>query len=146
MRASLGVPVNRDLVLDSWPVMEWLKERQPVVDWFDELIRSAGQDKVRLWLSSINLGEIYYNCWTEWNTARAEDTLATLRALPVQVIHPTEQDVLAAARLKGKYNIAYADCFAIVLATEIRCPVVTGDPDFLKVQRGGVLSVEWVGQ
>jgi len=53
-------------VLDSWPVMEWLKAREPVATRFDELIDLANLGRAHLLMSTINLGEVYYLSWKEW--------------------------------------------------------------------------------
>jgi len=137
---------NGTFVLDSWPVMEWLKERQPIVDQFELWIEAARRGDTHLVLSTISLGEIYYNAWNEWSETRAEVALASLRALPILIVHPTEEDALSAARIKGRYKISYADAFAAVLSLEFDAPIVTGDKDFLRLQRDGLLAVEWVGK
>jgi hypothetical protein len=51
-----------------------------------------------------------------------------------------------AADLKTLYPISYADCFAAVLARTYQASAITGDPDFLKLQSAGVLSVDWLGK
>jgi predicted nucleic acid-binding protein len=43
-------------------------------------------------------------------------------------------DVLEAARIKARYAIAYADCFAVATALREGAPIVTGDPQFKKVE------------
>jgi predicted nucleic acid-binding protein len=96
-------------------------------------------------MSSINLGEIYYNCRIEWGEERADALLLEFRKLPLLFIHPTEEDVLAAARIKGQYRCSYADAFACVVALEFSCSIITGDKDFLKMEQGGAISVEWWG-
>ena len=133
------------LVIDSWPVMEWLKEREPTAELFEQILRSARDGDRLLLLSSINLGEIYYNCWNEWDRLRADEVLDGFSDLPIHVVHPTERDVIEAARVKGRYKISYADAFATVLALEYEAPVVSGDPDFLKLRTSGLIAVEWVG-
>ena len=69
MPGSLGGPegLSSLLVIDSWPVMEWLKRRQPVSLLFRSLIETAQAGRRILLMSTINLGEIYYNCWNEWD-------------------------------------------------------------------------------
>jgi hypothetical protein len=62
MSAS-SVPSPSDspqLVLDTWPVMEWLKDRKRAADYFDLLLAKSGRSAVRLFMSRINLGEVYY--------------------------------------------------------------------------------------
>jgi uncharacterized protein len=125
--------------------MEWLKDRNPVADRFAVLLDSAEIGTSRLLLSSINLREIYYNCWKEWDEAKADAALDMLRKHPIQVIHPTEEAVLKAARVKAQYAISYADAFAVMLAVEFGGSVLTGDRDFLPLATDGVLNVDWIG-
>src|SRR5271156_1362396 len=124
MPGSLGTPgaASFILVVDSWPVMEWLKNREPAASGFQALVESAREGKQILLMSTINLSEIYYNCWNEWNEARAEDVLQVLERLPVHMLHPTQEDALAAARIKGRYKLAYADAFGAVLAMKFNAP------------------------
>jgi ribonuclease VapC len=133
------------LVVDSWPVMEWFKNRQPMANQFRTILEMARAGHPKLLLSSINLGEIYYNCWREWGEVRADEAIDLIGSLPIQVLHPTEVDVLSAARLKGQYPVSYADCFAAVLTLKHGGSVLTGDPDFLILRQNGVVRVDWIG-
>ena len=47
-----------------------------------------------------------------------------------------------AARLKSKYALSYADCFAAALAKEKDCPVLTGDPEFKKLHEE--IKISWL--
>src|SRR5580693_8738490 len=109
MSGSL-VPFPSDrkvLVLDSWPVMEWLKRREPATTRFDGLLDDAKAGKVRLVMSTINLGEVYYNCIDVWQQPRADVILTDFRELPIEIFHPSQEDALRAARIKGLYRGAY---------------------------------------
>src|ERR1019366_7685636 len=85
---------RRAMVVDSWPVMEWLKDRQPIASQFLSLIEEARSLELELPISSINLGEIYYNCWNEWSEKRADEVLSDIFDLPIRLIHPTFEDTL----------------------------------------------------
>lgn len=65
--------------------------------------------------------------------------------LPIEMVGVSDEGVLAAARLKSSYKISYADAFAASLAMTLDCPVVTGDPEFLVLERTGSLKVDWIG-
>jgi len=54
------------------------------------------------------------------------------------------QRVLAAAHIKARYPVSYADAFAIALANELGATVVTGDPEFKEVE--SVVAVLWLRQ
>ncbi len=133
------------LVLDSWPIMEWLKAREPSATRFDVLIERAKTGDIRLLMSSMNLGEVYYNSWGVWGESRAEAILADLDQLPIHIFHPKQEDAIAAARIKAVYQCSYADAFAVVLAKEFGSSVASGDRDFLKMSVGGAVKLEWWG-
>ncbi len=148
MRESL-VPfpgVDESLVLDSWPVMEWLKAREPTASKLDELLDAARAERLHLLISTISLGEIYYSSLIVWGEERADEILHDFRALPVEVVHPTQVQTLLAARLKGRFNVAYGDAFAAVLGLEAGAAVASGNPDFLKLRRAGIVIGEWMGR
>ena len=136
---------SRILVLDSWPVLEWLRGRESAFTRMNGWMEAARVGRVDLVLSTINLGEVYYNCWHVWGEPEADRIRSRLLLLPVRLRHPTEEDVAAAARLRGRFRISYADAFTAVLAQEVNAPVVTGDPDFLKLLQAGICDLEWLG-
>jgi predicted nucleic acid-binding protein len=125
--------------------MEWIKNHEPGASRFFAVLRAAQAGEVQLLLSTINRGEVFYNCWNEWDKATAEEVLRRLHRVPLLVVHPTEDDVMAAARVKAEYKIAYADAFAAVLAIQFAAPVLTGDRDFLRLRDAGVLTLHWLG-
>ena len=47
-----------------------------------------------------------------------------------------------AAKLKGRYKIAYADCFAAALSHRLNAVIVTGDLEFKKL--GDEYSIQWL--
>ena len=53
--------------------------------------------------------------------------------------------MLAAARIKARFPISYAGAFAIAAARELDCPVITGDPEFRRVEQASAMKVMWVG-
>ena len=59
----------------------------------------------------------------------AEAFLQRLPEPPLEVVLPTADDFIPAARLKATRRISYADGFAAALATQHQAAVVTGDPE-----------------
>ena len=45
-------------VLDSWPILEWIKGRQPVTDVVAALFAESEAGTARLFMSAINVGEV----------------------------------------------------------------------------------------
>ena len=47
-------------VLDSWPILEWINGRQPATDAVASLLAESVAGTARLFISAINVGEVYY--------------------------------------------------------------------------------------
>ena len=77
------------------------------------------------------------------NAAKAEEFLKRLPSLPIRLVLPGEQDIIAAAKLKATRRISYADGFAAALAQREGAALVTGDPEFK--QMTDLVKVEWIG-
>ena len=52
--------------------------------------------------------------------------------------------VLAAAHIKARFPIAYADAFAVVTAQGYQAVVMTGDPEFEPLVDAGLIAVAWL--
>ncbi len=111
----------------------------------DFLIERAAKSEVRLFLSEMNLGEIFYLVAKIRSELEAENIIRTIEQLPIDIVGVASGDVLSAARLKASTTVSYADCFCALLAIRHGAKVVTGDPDFLDLQQIGLLKVDWVG-
>lgn len=46
------------------------------------------------------------------------------------------------AEVKSEHRIALADCFAVALAREKRGAILTGDPEFKKVEK--LVEIDWL--
>ena len=144
--ASMGLPANsRRFVLDAWPVMEWLKDAGVVAERFDSLLAKGEAGEVELMISQITVGEIFYVTAKRYGMVEAEQLLALIEDWTVSIIEASEARVLAAARLKAAHSISYGDAFVAALSLESNAPVLTGDTDFLQLERAVGLQVEWMG-
>ena len=93
-------------------------------------------------MSLINVGELVYITSREQGTDEAQAMLEDLRDFPITFYDATEERILAAAWLKAKYPISYADAFAASLAQELDASLVTGDPEFKTIKEK--LTLFWL--
>jgi uncharacterized protein len=99
-------------------------------------------DEVLL-MNDINVGEVFYVLAKERGVDKAEYFVNTiLPNLPIEVVPNTLQDVVEAARIKATHSISYADCFVVVTALKKDAAIITGDPEFKKVQK--TVEIEWM--
>lgn len=134
-----------ELVLDAWALMAWLKAQQPAAGRVRTLLDRAGRGECKLVMSIVNLGEVFYLTAKAKNVKYAQGVLETLRPL-IMTESATNELVMAAATLKARYAISYADGFAAATAIARDVPLVTGDTELraLAATEKGV-KLEWVG-
>jgi len=85
-------------------------------------------------LSLINWGEILYILERDHGEAVALEMMKDIDSLPIILCGVNRWRVVAAARVKARYPLSYADAFAVALAQELGAAVVTGDPEFKRVE------------
>ena len=128
-------------VLDSYALLGYLRD-EPMADRIESLLSEAARGQTDLYLSTISLGEISYIVERQRDAVACQDALARLVTFPIQLQEATCERVMAAARLKARYAISYADAFAAALAQEFGAPVVTGDREFEQVE--SLVDVLWL--
>lgn len=130
-------------VVDAWALLAWLRDEQPAADHVGDCLQQAEEGTIQLSMSWINAGEVYYMLARKHDPKAAEDFLTRLPSLPIRLVAPEEDDVIAAAKLKSAHRLSYADAFAAALAMKENAAVITGDPEIRDL--GGVVTVEWIG-
>ena len=123
--------MSAKLLLDSWAILAYLKKECPADERVLELLEEAHENKVRLFLSIMNLGEIYYLVGREKGEKTAQYTLEEIKHLPIEILSVAEKDVLSATHWKMQYSMAYADAFAVSAAQKHHATLLTGDPEIL---------------
>jgi PIN domain nuclease of toxin-antitoxin system len=112
------------VVLDAWAVLAFLNSEPPAEQVEEALL--AGRARI----SWINLGEAYCDAIRERGEDRARAAIGRIRTV-LEAELPDQDLVLAAARLKARWGISYADCFAVATAQRHRAPLWTGDPEII---------------
>lgn len=134
---------GRAYILDSYALLAYL-EAETGGDYVKKLLEAATGSKCCLYMSIINLGEVIYIVERERGLPKAQETLARIDELPIEIVDADRSLTLAAAHLKAHWSIAHADCFAAALSQIKSAPLVTGDPEFRKVKPDSALRVEWL--
>lgn len=113
------------VVLDSWAVLRYLENAEPAASVVADLLENE-----RPLMSWINLGEVHYVIRRHHGEDDALEAVRDIRDV-VDVRLPDERIILAAARLKADYPMAYADAFGAALAIGEDAQLWTGDPELL---------------
>jgi predicted nucleic acid-binding protein len=133
-------------VLDSWAMIAWLQGEAPARVKVRELLEQASRGETKVSMSLINAGEVFYLIAKRHGAAPAERFLADLAMMPIQALLPDRKLILAAARLKSRYPISYADAFAVETAREQNAILVSGDPELWQLSKQEPIELLWVGK
>jgi predicted nucleic acid-binding protein len=130
-------------IVDAWALFAWLRDQQPAADKVKLILQAAAAGEVELLMSWINAGEVYYMLTRKHDARTAEQFLSRLPALPIRLLVPGEEDVIAAAKIKAARRVSYADAFAVALAVKENAAVITGDAEIREL--ADVVTVDWIG-
>lgn len=128
-------------VLDSYAMIAYFED-EPGADGVALVLKQLINGKAKGYMSVVNWGEVYYNTMREQGISEAEKVILQLDKFPIHIVDVNRELTYEAAKLKGEFRIAYADCFAVALSVKLGATIVTGDPDFKKLQRR--VSIQWI--
>ena len=128
-------------VLDSYALLAFLED-EPGADAVRGMILKAEENSLKLLLSVVNLGEVWYAIARTNSPERADQVIQEIEGLAIEIVDADWQLTRQAAACKARGKIAYADCFAAALANQHKAELVTGDREFKALE--GDVKVEWI--
>jgi predicted nucleic acid-binding protein len=130
-------------VLDSYPLIAYLEDESGS-ERIQELLESAVDHTLQLLMCVVNLGEVMYILKRERGMTGSQPILALIDTLPLTIIDADYQLTVAAANIKTTCPISYADCYAAALSQVKKATLVTGDPEFRKINVSPPVQIEWL--
>ena len=119
-----------------------LLEGEPAAVQVRQVLRSARKKQVLALFSLINYGECLYITEREQGLQQAQRAAGIIDQLPIRIVPVDRSLVFAAAHIKARYPVSYADAFTVALAQRNRAKVMTGDPEFRCVE--AEIHVRWL--
>ena len=132
---------KRRFVFDSFAFLAYF-QAEPTALEVKEILKQARNEEAEVFLSVMNLGEILYTVERKLGLDISQETLHDVLTLPVQIAEATLERVLSAAHIKACFPVSYANAFAVALAQETAATLVTGDPEFKRVE--SLVDVLWL--
>jgi len=130
-----------NFVLDSFALLAYL-QAEPASLKVKEMLKQVRDGDAEVFLSLINLGEIVYTVERKLGEDTSREVLQDVLTLPIEIAEVTMERVLSAAHIKGRCPISYADAFAVALAQEMCATLITGDPEFKRVE--SLVKIIWL--
>ena len=128
-------------VLDSWAVIAYLED-EPSGEQIEDLIATAHEEQIPIYMSVINVGEVWYTFAREISEEEANASVKTLRDLRIQFEDANWELTQEAAHFKSLNKMSYADAFAAALAKIKKADLITGDNEFKPLD--GEIKISWV--
>ncbi len=131
----------KEYVLDSYALLSYC-EGEPGAREVAHFFKKGLSRKIRLFLSVVNWGEMYYIALRDGGVELAEKYRVTLDQYPVKIINADLKVTLQAALYKGSYKISYADAYAAALSKLNGATLITGDREFSALQKE--IRIHWL--
>lgn len=131
--------MKKKYLLDSFALLAYLKKENN----YEKVKDILSTHNTHVLMNDINIGETFYILARERGMDKADYFIdVVLPILPISHVENRLQDVIEASKIKAKYPISYADCFAVATACKEKATVITGDPEFKLVEK--LVKVEWL--
>jgi ribonuclease VapC len=131
----------KNILFDSHAILKFYQDEDGA-DKVEKLLNSSQQGNLKAYISEINLGEVYCQTIRRLGLEAAKKHLEQFFALPIQVVALSSEIILSASEIKAEYTISYADCFAVATALQLTASIITGDPEFKKVEK--LVKIVWI--
>lgn len=130
---------SKHYVLDSYALLAMLEDQAGAERVAEIISLPSGA----VFLSVVNLGEVLYIVERRRSKQAANEVAGAVVATDeIRLVDATFERTQIAANVKARGGLSYADCFAVALAQETGGTIVTGDPEYAKVEKE--IRVEWL--
>ena len=133
----------KNIVFDSYALIALFRQ-EPGYELVRELLVKIAADEREGYITTINIGEVYYMTCRKSNQKNAETALDALLKFPLQMIDADLKLSLEAAKLKAKYALSYADAFAAALTIVKKATLITGDDEFESLKNEPGFKVKYL--
>ena len=128
-------------VFDSWALIAFLED-EPAAEEIESLIAHANESENELWVTTVNLGEVWYAVARLHSENAADQAVTEVLRLGFKAADADWELTREAAKFKAKAKLAYADCFAAALAKKRNAELITGDPEFRQLSTQ--IKIHWL--
>jgi len=129
------------ILFDAHPILKWVQKERGYQKVKSLLIDCRNQSALG-YINQINLGEVYYKTIRAVGLQEAKNFLENFFRLPITTVLPDSELIWKASEIKAEHSISYADCFAAATALRYQATILTGDPEFKKIE--SLVSIEWL--
>src|SRR5215212_693059 len=119
----------KKVVFDSYALIAFFRQ-ETGYELVRDLLVKISNDESEGYITTVNIGEIYYMISRKSNPKKAEEVIHALLHFPIHIVDADLKLSLEAAKIKAKYSLSYADAFAAALTITRKATLITGDEEF----------------
>ena len=130
-------------VIDSYALIAFFRKEK---SWelIQQFLVKMANDEVTGWITTVNVGEIYYMISRKSNREQADLAIDAVLHFPITLVDVDLKVALQAAQLKAIYKFSYADAFAAALTIAKKAVLLTGDQEFLNLKDEKDFEVQFI--
>jgi predicted nucleic acid-binding protein len=131
-------------IFDACALIALIKN-EAASDHVNGLLARAGAGEIAIYMSIVNLAEVYYGFLRERGEQVADAIMNDAADLPITVIDTINGAVYReAARFKAAYPMSLADAFLCASAKDLSAVIVTKDGEIKAAEHASALAVFWL--
>lgn len=131
-------------VLDSYAVLGYFLD-EPCADTIAAILELAKKNETKIYMSWINLGEVYYMIQRRYGRKEAIELIENLKAWPVELVEVSNEQVITAGDVKAKFPLSLGDSYTAGLAIHVRGILLTADKEFQALENQ-LIKIHWLAK
>jgi len=128
-------------VLDSYALMAFFED-EPGADLVRGLLLKAEESDLKLLMSVVNLGEVWYSIARTTSTETADQYIHEIQGMAIDIVDADWGLTRQAAVFKANGKLAYGDYFAAALAKSRKAELITGYKEFKALE--DEIKISWL--
>lgn len=129
-------------ILDTYAVLGYFLD-EPSAETTSEVLELARSNEIKLYMSWINVGEVYYIIQRRYDRKIAIDLIENVKAWPIELIEVSHEQVILAGDIKAKYPMSLGDSYAAALTMWVRGVLLTADEKFQQLENR-MIKIKWL--
>jgi predicted nucleic acid-binding protein len=125
--------------LDASALLRYVDNEPGAIE-IEKLLKKAEAGDAVLLMSAVNWGEVLFVVLRAHGIDAMTEFESRFQSLPIQILAADHVTAKAAAEIRFRFKIPYADAFAAAVARQNQATVVTADHDFTLLR--GAIKVQ----
>lgn len=129
-------------VLDSYAVLGYFLD-EPCAGTIANILELARRNKIKIYMSWINLGEVYYMIQRRYGREDAIELIENIKTWPVELVEVSNEQVITAGDVKARFPLSLGDSYAAALTISVRGILLTADKEFQPLENQ-LIKIAWL--